>query len=77
MAPHRPSPSSWPSRLRGLLSRPEVRTDLAQVVKATLATVVAWVLAAGDVPLALGCIFGLPRTLGRTHRQLLTNQERP
>ena len=34
----------------------------------------AWVLAAGDVPLALGCIFGLPRTLGRTHWQLLTNQ---
>ena len=34
----------------------------------------AWVLAAGDVPLALGCIFGLPRALGRTHWQLLTNQ---
>lgn len=46
MAPHRPSPRSWPPRLRGLLSRPEVRTDLTQVVKATLATVVAWVLAA-------------------------------
>jgi hypothetical protein len=34
----------------------------------------AWVLAAGDVPLAFGCIFGLPRALGRTHWQLLTNQ---
>ena len=32
------------------------------------------VLAAGDVPLALGCILGLPRALGRTQGQLLTNQ---
>jgi hypothetical protein len=32
------------------------------------------VLAAGDVPLAFGCIFGLPHALGRSHRQLLTNQ---
>jgi hypothetical protein len=31
-------------------------------------------LALGDVFLALGCVFGLPRALGRTHRQLLTNQ---
>jgi hypothetical protein len=34
----------------------------------------ALVLAAGDVPLALGCILGLPRALGRSHWQLLTNQ---
>jgi hypothetical protein len=34
----------------------------------------ALVLAAGDVPLAFGCIFGLPHALGRSHRQLLTNQ---
>ena len=34
----------------------------------------ALVLAAGDVPLALGCILGLPRALGRSHKQLLTNQ---
>jgi hypothetical protein len=33
----------------------------------------ALVLAAGDVPLAFGCIFGLPRALGRSHRELLTN----
>jgi hypothetical protein len=32
-------------------------------------------LAVGDVPLALGAIFGLPRALGRTHRQLLTNRK--
>jgi hypothetical protein len=31
-------------------------------------------LAVGDVPLALGTIFGLPRALGRTHRELLTNR---
>jgi hypothetical protein len=31
-------------------------------------------LALGDVPLALGTIFGLPWTLGRTHRELLTNR---
>jgi hypothetical protein len=31
-------------------------------------------LALGDLPLALLCIFGLPRALGRTHWQLLTNQ---
>jgi hypothetical protein len=36
--------------------------------------VFALVLAAGDVPLGLACVFGLPRALGRTHRQLLTNQ---
>lgn len=31
-------------------------------------------LALGDVPLALGTIFGLPWALGRTHRELLTNR---
>lgn len=31
-------------------------------------------LAVGDVPLALGTIFGLPWALGRTHRELLTNR---
>ena len=31
-------------------------------------------LAVGDVPLALGAIFGLPWALGRTHRELLTNR---
>ena len=31
-------------------------------------------LAIGDVPLALGTIFGLPWALGRTHRELLTNR---
>jgi hypothetical protein len=31
-------------------------------------------LALGDVPLALGAIFGLPRALGRTLWQLLTNR---
>jgi hypothetical protein len=30
-------------------------------------------LAMGDIPLAIGCVFGLPRALGRTHLQLLTN----
>jgi hypothetical protein len=30
-------------------------------------------LAYGDVPLALVCIFGLPRVSKRTHLQLLTN----
>ena len=34
----------------------------------------ALILAAGDVPLGLACVFGLPRVLGRTHPQLLTNQ---
>jgi hypothetical protein len=34
----------------------------------------AGLLALGDVPLALGAIFGLPRALGRTHWQLLTNR---
>jgi hypothetical protein len=31
-------------------------------------------LAIGDIPLALGCIIGLPRATGRTHLQLLTNR---
>ena len=31
-------------------------------------------LAVGDVPLALGTIFGLPWALGRSHRELLTNR---
>lgn len=31
-------------------------------------------LAQGDLPLALGCIFGLPRVLNRTHWDLLTNR---
>jgi hypothetical protein len=31
-------------------------------------------LAIGDVPLALGCMFGLPRVLNRSHRELLTNR---
>ena len=31
-------------------------------------------LAVGDVPLALGTIFGLPWALGRTHRELPTNR---
>jgi hypothetical protein len=31
-------------------------------------------LALGDVPLALGTIFGLPWALGRTHHELLTNR---
>ena len=34
-------------------------------------------LALGDVPLALGAIFGLPWALGRTHWQLLTNRRSP
>jgi hypothetical protein len=34
----------------------------------------ALVLAAGDVPLAFGCIFGLPHAVGRSHLQLLANQ---
>ena len=34
----------------------------------------AGLLALGDVPLALGAIFGLPRALGQTHWQLLTNR---
>ena len=34
-------------------------------------------LAVGDVPLALGAIFGLPWALGRTHRELLTNRLAP
>jgi hypothetical protein len=31
-------------------------------------------LAVGDLPLALGCNFGLPRVLNRTHWDLLTNR---
>ena len=31
-------------------------------------------LALGDLPLAIGCIFGLPHVLKRTHLQLLTNR---
>ncbi|GAA0979828.1 hypothetical protein ENKNEFLB_02253 [Nocardioides aquaticus] len=38
--------------MRGLLARPEVRTDLLQVVKSTIATVVAWLLAAAVLDLA-------------------------
>ena len=34
-------------------------------------------LALGDVPLALGTIFGRPWALRRTHWQLLTNRRRP
>jgi hypothetical protein len=34
-------------------------------------------LALGDVPLALGAIFGLPRALGRTYWQTLTNRRSP
>jgi hypothetical protein len=34
----------------------------------------AGLLALGDVPLALGALFGLPPALGRTHWQLLTNR---
>jgi hypothetical protein len=36
-------------------------------------TFVRW-LAIGDVPLALGCIVGIPRATGRTHWALLTNR---
>lgn len=32
------------------------------------------VLAVGDLFLAMGCIFGLPRTVGRSHLALLTNR---
>lgn len=35
----------------------------------------AVLLALGDVPLAFGAIIGLPRALGRTHWQLLSNRE--
>jgi hypothetical protein len=31
-------------------------------------------LALGDLPLALGCLVGLPRVLERTHVQMLANQ---
>jgi hypothetical protein len=31
-------------------------------------------LALGDIPLAIGCIFGLPHVLNRTHLNLLTNR---
>jgi hypothetical protein len=34
----------------------------------------AALLAVGDIPLALGCLFGLPAALKRSHRQLLTNR---
>jgi hypothetical protein len=34
-------------------------------------------LALGDVPLALGAILGLPRAVGRTHWQLVTNRRPP
>ena len=40
----------------------------------TSAGTFAVLLAVGDVPLALGAIYGLPRALDRTHWQLLTNQ---
>lgn len=36
--------------------------------------VFAWVLAAGDLVLALGVLGGLPRAAGRTHLALLTNR---
>lgn len=45
MTPTHPRPRTWPTRARGQLSRAEVRTDLFQVAKATVATVVAWLLA--------------------------------
>ena len=31
-------------------------------------------LALGDLPLAIGCLFGLPRALNRTHWDLITNR---
>lgn len=34
----------------------------------------AWLRAAGDVPLAFGCVFSLPHALGRSHWRLLTNR---
>lgn len=50
--------------------------DLATAVHERRLRLMAWfvaLLALGDVPLALGTIFGLPWALGRTHRELLTN----
>lgn len=35
----------------------------------------ATLLAIGDIPLGLLCVFGLPRALGRTHLQLLLNKQ--
>jgi hypothetical protein len=34
----------------------------------------AGLLALGDIPLAIGCIFGLPRVLNRSHWALLTDR---